>query len=146
MVHGSWLKAHASGLVAQGSWPRKSWRWDAQARALAPKCSWPWAMSFESRALRHEPWTMSNRIIPFKFSNFQDSKISQFKNNHCQVPKNIFWTTNFHCLDLCFRICQHIISNRWFGIFELVEILGYVYSKSRIVGLEVAQNHKHAVD
>jgi hypothetical protein len=34
MAHGSRLMAHASRLVARGGWPRKTWRWVPQTRAL----------------------------------------------------------------------------------------------------------------
>ena len=62
MVHGSWLKAHASRLAALARLtPRKICRWVSQRQFFLGHE--PGALSHEPWAMRHEPWnidTMSN--------------------------------------------------------------------------------------
>ena len=93
MGDASWLMAHASRLVAQGSWPRKIWHWVSQARALAPNCSWPRGMSLEPRALRHEPWTLGHEPLTVNTRLFDEIFNSKFQN--FQYHDRIWGVPNF---------------------------------------------------
>ena len=59
MVHGSWLKANGSRLMAHGQ-VGLARPWGQAARGPHP---WALAMSHEPRALSHEPRTISNQLI-----------------------------------------------------------------------------------
>ena len=110
MAHGSWLKAHAHGsrimahaskLVAQGSWPRKIWRGVPQGPGPARHVFL--AMSHEPCGMRHEP-----RIIIHR-------RILYFPNPNC-------WNVFLKVWKL--QVVKHINSNNFksFAVLNLWDV------------------------
>ena len=97
-----WLNAHGSCPKARGSrlMAKKNLRWVSQARALAPHCSWLWAMTHEppatslvAWAMSHEPWATNHQPLiidalrNYSVRSFKVSKFSSFKVSKSQSSK-----------------------------------------------------------